>query len=77
MSVDQSREFYDSRAAKLFEKFGGGDWPSIILKDGFESALHFGDFGYGKVIVDREGIVRAVNPRDLEAALAEVFKAKD
>jgi len=57
----------------LFEELGGGDWPSVVLPGGFDDALHFGDFGYGKIVVDAKGIVRAKNPRDLESALESVM----
>ena len=74
LSTDASRELYDSRAESLFKKYGGGDWPSAILENSFEGALTFGDFGYGVVIVDAKGIVRAINPMDLQLAVDEVFK---
>ena len=73
LSVDSSRDFYDSRAPKLFEQYGGGEWPSIILPGGFNGALHFGDFGYGKIILDKDGTVHEVNPRDLEKSLEKIF----
>lgn len=73
LSVDQTKQLYDSRADSLFEKYGGGDWPSAILVNGFDGALKFGDFGYGVVIVDAKGIVRKVNPMDLQLAVDEVF----
>ncbi len=67
------RSMYDAQAPKLFEKYGGGDWPSIIFDNSFESAMHFGDFGYGIVVVDAEGIVRDINPYDIESSLKKVF----
>ena len=73
LSTDSSQDLYDSRAEKLFDKYGGGDWPSILLPNGFDDAVRFGDFGYGTVIVDEEGIVRSINDHDLEGALEKVF----
>ena len=73
LSVDQSKDLYDARAPQLFEKYGGGDWPSVLI-GGFAEAMRFGDFGYGKVIVDKKGIVRAINPVDLEASLESIFE---
>jgi len=35
--------------------------------------MHFGDFGYGIVVVDEKGIVRAINEYDIEAAADEVL----
>ena len=76
MSTDQSKDFYDSKAPGLFKKHGGSEWPSIILNGGFSGALKFGDFGYGVVIVDAEGIVRSIAPHDLEKAVEKVFKER-
>lgn len=68
-----SRSYYNKQAPALFEKYGGGQWASVILDNGFESAMHFGDFGYGIVVVDAEGIVRAICPTDIEEAVEEVM----
>ena len=77
LSTDHSRDLYDSRASALFEKYGGGDWPSILFENSFKDAMHFGDFGYGKVIVEANGIVRSIGRYDFEAALEEVFRDQE
>jgi len=73
LSTDTSRSLYDSQAPGLFEKYGGGEWPSIILPGGFEGALRFGDFGYGKIIVDAEGIVRSIGEYKMKPTLEKIF----
>ena len=73
LSTDHSKEFYDSKANQLFEKYGGGDWPSVVLPRGWNDAVTFGDFGYGKVIIDDKGIVRSAAEFDLSASLNRVF----
>jgi hypothetical protein len=60
LTVDTDRQFYDSQAPRLFQTYGGGDWPQIMLPGGFNGALTFGDYGFGSVVVDDRGIVRAV-----------------
>lgn len=60
LTVDTDRQFYDSQAPRLFQTYGGGDWPQIMLPGGFNGALTFGDYGFGSVVVDDQGIVRAV-----------------
>ena len=78
LSVDDSKEFYDSRAPKLFAQYGGGDWPSIIVPGGFNAVSSaFGGFGYGKVIVDEEGIVRSINDYHFENVLEKLFQEAD
>jgi hypothetical protein len=72
-STDASKEFYDERAGKLFLKYGGGNWPSVILPNGFNSAIRFGDFGYGKLIIDEKGIVQSIGEYDIEKAVATIF----
>lgn len=73
LSTDATRDLYDSRAPALFKKYGGGDWPSIILPDGMNSAILFGGLGYGRVIVDEEGIVRSIGEYDLLESMKTVF----
>ncbi len=73
LSTDQTKELYHSRAAKLFEEYGGGNWPSVIFPDGFTSALRFGGFGYGKLIIDADGIIRSVGEYDVEKSLKRIF----
>lgn len=73
LSTDGSKKRYSERAPKLFEEYGGAQWPSVVLPDGFRSALRFGGFGYGKLIIDAQGIVRSVGEHDLEASLKRVF----
>ncbi len=73
LSTDHTKAAYHARAQKLFDEYGGGDWPSIILPGAWRSALRFGNFGYGKVIVDAEGIVRSVGEYGLEKSLKRVF----
>lgn len=46
----------------------------MVLDGGFEGALHFGDFGYGVIVIDQKGIVRDINPHDLEEAVESAFK---
>ncbi len=72
-STDASKEFYDERAGKLFSKYGGGNWPSVILPNGFNSAIRFGDFGYGKLIIDEKGMVRSIGEYDIEKAVDTIF----
>ena len=73
LSTDSSKASYDLRAEKLFEEYGGGNWPSIILPDGFTSALRFGGFGYGKLIIDEHGIIRSIGEYSLEKSLKRIF----
>ena len=75
ISVDFNQDMYDSMAPKLFEEFGGSKWPSVRVPNAFASVLPIGDFGFGSVVIDHEGIVRAIGTRGekLEATLAEIF----
>lgn len=73
LSTDDTRKRYDSRAAGLFEEYGGGDWPSVVLPGGWRSAMRFGNFGYGKLIVDADGIVRSIGEYDLKKSLKRIF----
>lgn len=73
LSTDSSLARYKFRASRVFDKYGGAQWPSVVLPRGFNDALRFGDFGYGKVIVDEEGIVRAINARNLDRSLKAIF----
>ena len=73
LSTDSSEKLYHSRAEKLFKEYGGGNWPSVILPDGFTSALRFGGFGYGKLIIDADGIIRSVGEYGLEKSLERIF----
>ncbi len=73
LSTDATKALYQSRASALFDEYGGGDWPSILLPGAWRSALRFGNFGYGKVIVDANGIVRSIGEYSLENSLGRVF----
>ena len=77
LSTDGSKSLYDSRADKLFKKYGGGDWPSVLVPNGFNGVTVFGDSGYGKIIVDKNGIVRSAYDYDLEEVLAQIFRESD
>lgn len=78
LTVDTDRQFYDSQAPRLFETYGGKDWPQIMLPGGFEGALTFGDYGFGSVVVDETGIVRAVGAMsfNIEALMDQLVHAK-
>lgn len=73
LSTDDSQSLYDARAPGLFKKYGGAEWPSIVLPGGFEGALQFGDFGYGKIIVDADGIVRSIGEYKMKPTLKTLF----
>lgn len=73
LSTDTSMAMYHKRTPALFDEYGGGDWPSIVLPDGFRSALRFGGFGYGKLIIDAHGIIRSVGEYNLKASLKRIF----
>ena len=73
LSTDNTAELYHSRASQLFAEYGGGNWPSVILPDGFTSALRFGGFGYGKLIIAEHGMIRSVGEYGLEKSLARIF----
>ena len=73
LSTDDSKTAYHKKSPGLFKEYGGDQWPSVILPNGFQSALRFGHFGYGKVIVDAEGIVRSIGEYNLEKALKRMF----
>jgi hypothetical protein len=73
LSTDASQAMYDRRAPSLFEKYGGDSWPSAVLPNAFNDTARFGGFGYGKVIVDEEGIVRSVNEYDFENQINQIF----
>ena len=73
LSTDQSRSYYDAQTPALFERYGGGDWPSVVLPNGMEGAMRFGDFGYGKIIVDAQGIVRSINEHKMKPTLEKIF----
>ena len=64
---------YDRKAPALFEKYGGGQWPSVVLPGGFQGAMRFGDFGYGKIIVDADGIVRSIGEYKMKPTLNKIF----
>jgi thiol:disulfide interchange protein DsbD len=78
MTVDTSKEFYDSQAPRLFETYGGGEWPQLMLPGGFDGALVFGDYGFGSVVVDEKGIVRAVGVHsfEIESVIDRVIAGK-
>ncbi len=73
LSTDRTKAEYSKRSPALFAKYGGAQWPSVILPNGFRSALRFGNFGYGKVIVDAKGIVRSIGEYDLKKAVQRTF----
>lgn len=75
LSTDGSQSLYDSESPKLFKQYGGGQWPSVRVDNGFGGILPLGDYGFGSVVVDAKGIVRAVGTHgsELEATLAEIF----
>lgn len=73
LSTDETKAGYFKRSPQLFAKYGGGDWPSVVLPNAFNSAMRFGNFGYGRLIVDADGIVRSIAEYDLEAALQRIF----
>lgn len=74
LSTDFSQAMYDRRAPQLFEKYGGGSWPSAVLPNAFNDTARFGGFGYGKVIVDEQGIVRSVNEYDFQDQINQIFR---
>lgn len=74
LSTDFSQAMYDRGAPPLFEKYGGGSWPSAVLPNAFNDTARFGGFGYGKVIVDEQGIVRSVNEYDFENQINQIFR---
>ncbi len=73
LSVDESKAQYQEHSPSIYKKYGGDQWPCAILPNAFDSAMRFGDFGYGKVIVDAQGIVRSIGEHDLKGALKRVF----
>ena len=76
LTVDEIREYYDSQAPKLFATYGGGNWPQVMVPGGFNGVTVIGDYGFGSVIVDQTGIVRAVGAHghNMETLLDELFK---
>ncbi len=76
LSVDTDRQFYDRLAPGLFRKYGGASWPQALIPDGFNGALALGDYGFGSVVVDETGIVRAVGALgfNIESIIDEVVK---
>ena len=64
---------YDRGSPALFKNYGGGNWPSVLLPDGFNSVDQFGGFGYGVVVVDEDGIVRSINEYKFEATIDKMF----
>ncbi|TWT31562.1 TlpA family protein disulfide reductase [Blastopirellula retiformator] len=76
-STDRNRAFYDKQSPKLFKKYGGADWPAVLLPSAFESALVFGDYGFGSVVVDKEGVVRGIGLHGYEVkqVLANILES--
>ncbi len=74
LSTDANQAMYDRGAPPLFEKYGGGRWPSVVLPNAFNDTARFGGFGYGKIIVDEQGIVRSVNDYDFENQIDQIFR---
>lgn len=64
---------YDQRSPRLFAKYGGGEWPSVVLPNAMEDTLRFGGFGYGKIIVDEQGMVRSLYDHKIQETLDEMF----
>ncbi len=64
---------YDRGAPPLFKNYGGGNWPSVLLPNGFNSVDRFGGFGYGIVVVDEAGIVRSINEYEVEDTIDKMF----
>ena len=73
LSTDVSQAMYDQRSPRLFAKYGGDQWPSIVLPNAMEDTLRFGGFGYGKIIVDEQGIVRSLYEHEFQTTLDEMF----
>lgn len=76
LTVDESLEMYQSQAPRLFETYGGGNWPQVMIPGGFNGALILGDYGFGSTVVDADGIVRAVGVLgfNAESTLDEVLR---
>ncbi|XZE21747.1 TlpA family protein disulfide reductase [Pirellulaceae bacterium SH449] len=76
LTVDENLQYYDSQAPKLFETYGGGTWPQVMIPGGFEGALALGDYGFGSIVVDEAGIVRAVgvHGHNIEAVIDTVVQ---
>ncbi len=76
LTVDTDRKFYDSLAPNLFQTYGGASWPQVMIPGGFEGALILGDYGFGSVVVDETGIVRAVGALgfNIESIIDDVIK---
>lgn len=64
---------YDRGAPPLFEKYGGGQWPSVVLPGAMNETLTFGGWGYGKIIVDERGIVRSTYDFRFEPIVNRMF----
>ena len=64
---------YDRGAPSLFENYGGGNWPAVLLPDTFNSVDLFGGFGYGIVVVDEDGIVRSIGEYAVEDTVNKMF----
>ena len=72
LSVDPEyspkKEQYEPQARKLFAKLNL-DWPNVWLSGGWgEMNRTFNVDGYGKILVDSEGIVRGINLHGEELA---------
>ena len=66
---------YVSQAEKILKRHKA-DWPSAFLPGGWnDCARTFNINGYGLILVDAQGMVRAINPRgtELEAAAERVL----
>jgi hypothetical protein len=71
----------DSYKAKAKEIYATKkvDWPNVFLAKGWADAVRlFNAPGYGNILVDSKGIVRAVNVHgeDLEKWVRQVVSAK-
>ncbi len=74
-SFQEFRERFGMFSVQL-ASLAGGSWPQVMLPGGFEGALTFGDYGFGSVVVDATGIVRAVGVHgfNIESTIDEVLK---
>ncbi len=72
-------EEYLPRAQKVLERHKL-DWPNAIAPNGFSDTVRtFNVSGYGKIVVDANGIVRGVNVhgRDLEQMIETIVEGKE
>lgn len=82
LSVDPEyftkKEKYEPQAKKLFTKLNL-DWPNVWVSGGWaEMNRIFNSDGYGKILIDNEGIVRGINIHGeaLAKRVREITEAK-